>query len=253
MTALGDTAPPRPRPERLITQNSGLRRHGIFNFSLPAWAGRLPDGRTYNTCPTAGVCAAVCYARHGTYRFPQVRAKHQRNLARILDDLPQWEADILAELAHTKFRDGVALRVHDSGDYFSDAYALAWLRIARAVPDVLFYSYTKEVDRFRRLVEPDPPDNFRWVYSYGGKQDHLIDPMTDRVADVFPDEAAIAEAGWNSNAATDLAAVLGPSPVGMSQNNIPHLRRKIGGRTFREWQAAHQARGRDITRDRFHP
>ncbi|WP_433274418.1 GP88 family protein [Actinosynnema sp. CS-041913] len=236
----------------MITQNSGLRRFNIHNFSLPAWAGRLPDGRTYNTCPAAGVCAAVCYARHGTYRFPQVKAKHERNLARILDDLPQWEADILAELAHPRFRGGVALRVHDSGDYFSDSYTLAWLRIARAVPDVLFYSYTKEVDRFRRLVEPDPPANFRWVYSYGGKQDHLLDPTRDRVADVFPTETAIAEAGWNTNADTDLDAVLGPNPVGMAQNNIPHLQRRIGARTFREWQAAQTARTRTVSRTTNH-
>lgn len=218
-----------------------MRRFGIHNFSLPAWAGKLPDGRNYNTCPSAGVCAAVCYARFGTFAFPQVKAKHQRNLTRVLDDLPQFESDILAELAKPKFR-GACLRVHDSGDYFSDDYLRAWLRIARAVPDVLIYSYTKEVTRFRRLVEPDPPLNFRWVYSYGGKEDHLLDPRTDRVADVFPDEQAITDAGWHSNAATDLAAVLGPSPVGMAQNNIPHLRKHIGDRTFREWQASKRTR-----------
>ncbi|WP_187313552.1 GP88 family protein [Actinosynnema mirum] len=233
----------------MLTQNRYLRQFGIYGFTLPALAGRLPDGRTYLTCPTAGVCAGVCYARHGTYRFPQVLAKHERNLARVLDDLPQWESDILAELAHERFRGGKALRVHDSGDYFSDAYLSAWLRIARAVPDVLFYSYTKEVSRFRRLVEPDPPANFRWVYSYGGREDHLLDPEHgDRVADVFPDEAAITSAGWHTNAATDLDAVLGPSPVGMTQNAQPHLRHRIGGRTFGEWQAAEHARGRSLPR-----
>ena len=126
------------------------------------------------------------------------------------------------------------------------------LRVARAVPDVLFYSYTKEVSRFRRLVEPDPPANFAWVYSYGGKEDHLLDPATDRVADVFPDEAAITAAGWHTNANSDLDAVLGPSPVGMTQNNIPHLRKAIGSRTFREWQATKRARGRDVSRNAAH-
>lgn len=200
------------------------------------------------------MCALACYARHGAYRFPQVLAKHERNLARILDDLPQWEADILAELTHSRFRGGKAVRVHDSGDYFSDAYLLAWLRIARAVPDVLFYSYTKEVTRFRRLVEPDPPVNFRWVYSYGGREDHLLDPARgDRVADVFPDEDAIRAAGWHTNARTDLDAVLGPSPVGMTQNAQPHLRRRIGARTFREWQAAKLTGRRGVPRDLPHP
>jgi hypothetical protein len=49
-----------------------------------------------------------------------------------------------------------------TGDYLA-----AWLRICRNRPDVNFYAYTKEVRRFRRLVEPDPPPNLLWVYSYG--------------------------------------------------------------------------------------
>ncbi|NKE55448.1 hypothetical protein FXN61_00840 [Lentzea sp. PSKA42] len=235
----------------MITQNSGLRRYGIHNFSIPALATKLPDGRNVLTCPSAGVCANVCYARFGTYQFPAVKAKHQRNLARFLDDPQQWETDLIAELAAPKYRGG-KLRVHDSGDYFSDDYLAAWLRVARGVPDVLFYSYTKEVSRFRRLVEPDPPANFAWVYSYGGKEDHLLDPATDRVADVFPDEAAITAAGWHTNANSDLDAVLGPSPVGMTQNNIPHLRKAIGSRTFREWQTTKRTRGRDVSRNTAH-
>lgn len=231
-----------PKPERMITQNRWLRGSGIHNFSIPALAGKLPDGRKYVTCPAAGVCARACYARTGTYRFPQVLAKHERNLARILDDLDQWTADMLAELHRPKF-DGAALRVHDAGDYFSDAYLLAWIAIARATPKTLIYSYTKEVSRFERLAVPRAPENFRWVYSFGGREDHLIDLSRHRAADVFPSEEAIAAAGWHSNAATDLDAVLGPSPVGMTQNNIPHLQKRIGDRTFREWQAS-KPRGR---------
>jgi hypothetical protein len=73
---------------------------------------------------------------------------------------------MLTELAAKKFT-GAWIRIHDAGDFFSDDYLQAWLRICRARPDLHFYAYTKEVDRFRRLVEPDPPPNFLWVYSYG--------------------------------------------------------------------------------------
>jgi hypothetical protein len=72
---------------------------------------------------------------------------------------------MLTELGAKRFQ-GAWIRVHDSGD-FSDDYLAAWLRICRARPDLNFYAYTKEVDRFRRLVESDPPANFLWVYSYG--------------------------------------------------------------------------------------
>ncbi|RSN19882.1 hypothetical protein DL990_40970 [Amycolatopsis sp. WAC 01416] len=47
----------------LLRQNARLRKHGIWNWSLPAWAGRFEDGRTYNACPSAGICAKTCYAR----------------------------------------------------------------------------------------------------------------------------------------------------------------------------------------------
>ncbi len=127
--------------------------------------------------------------------------------------------------------------MHDAGDFFSDDYLCAWLRIMRARPEVNFYAYTKEVRRFKVIVEPNPPENFLWVYSFGGTQDALLDPAVDRVADVFPDAEAIAEAGWSSQEASDLLAVLGPHLVGVPANNIPHFLKKLAGRRFSEWQA----------------
>ncbi|WP_258534998.1 hypothetical protein [Streptomyces sp. PT12] len=100
-----------------------------------------------------------------------------------------------------------------------------------------FYAYTKEIATFRTLVEPDPPTNFLWVYSYGGTQDTALDPTVDRVADVFPDETAIGAAGWHSQEANDLLAVLGPRLVGIPANRIPHFLKRLNGRTFRSWQA----------------
>ncbi|WP_338596948.1 GP88 family protein [Saccharopolyspora sp. SCSIO 74807] len=240
---------PGGRPRRLLTQNREMRAIGVHNWSLPAWAGRLPDGRTYNTCPAAGICRHVCYARFGTYTWPAVRAKHESNLRFVLDDLAGWEQAVLAELAAPKFRGGW-IRIHDAGDFFSDDYLRAWLRIMRTRPDTNFYAYTKEIRRFKALVEPDPPENFLWVYSYGGTQDALLDPAVDRVADVFPGEDAIHEAGWSSQDASDLLAVLGPHLVGIPANNIPHFLKRLAGRRFSEWQAdldAHRRTGGQAT------
>jgi hypothetical protein len=222
------------RPDKLLTQNSNLRRDGIWNWCLPAWAGRLPDGRTYNTCPSAGICAQVCYARSGSYRFSNVLERHQRNLAYVMDDLPAFAEQMIAEIGRK--RGPVIVRVHDAGDFFSDAYLTGWLTIMAARPEARFYAYTKEVDRFRRLVEPAPPGNFKWVYSYGGRQDHLLNAETDRVCDVFPTVDALTAAGYHDQAASDLLAVDGPAPVGMAANNIPHFLKKQGNRTFRTWQ-----------------
>jgi hypothetical protein len=43
-----------------------------------------------------------------------------------------------------------------------------------------------------------------WLENLGGTQDAALNPAVDRVADVFPDESAIAEAGWASQEASDL-------------------------------------------------
>uniref|UniRef100_UPI003F495447 GP88 family protein n=1 Tax=Nonomuraea sp. CA-251285 TaxID=3240002 RepID=UPI003F495447 len=241
MTSAADGAQQPARPKRLLTQNSDLRRIGVFNWSIPALAARLPDGRTIRTCPAAGICGSACYARNGTYNIPIVRARHVANLQYVLDDPAGWEEQMVAELSHKRHLGGW-IRVHDAGDFFSLPYLAAWLRIMRACPDVQFYCYTKQVRWFRQLVEPDPPDNFRWVFSYGGVEDHLLNPDADRVADVFPDEEAIAAAGWHSQDASDLLAVLGPSPVGIPSNRIPKFRRRQGNRTFRQWQAERDRR-----------
>lgn len=233
-TALASASSTRPTP--LLTQNREMRAIGAWNWTLPAWAGRLPDGRSYNTCPSAGVCREVCYARHGTYTWPVVRAKHQANLRFVLDDLPGWETAMATELGAEKF-EGTWIRIHDSGDFFSDAYTLGWLRIIYARPQVNFYAYTKEIGRFRALVEPHAPPNFLWVYSFGGTQDATLDPERDRVADVFPSAEDIATAGWHSQEANDLLAVLGPRLVGIPANRIPHYLKRLKGRTFRSWQA----------------
>ncbi|GGU43031.1 hypothetical protein GCM10010178_39630 [Lentzea flava] len=165
-----------------------------------------------------------------------MQAKHRANLTFVLDDLAGRESSMLTELSAAKFH-GAWVRIHDSGDFFSDPYLLAWLRICHARPGVNFYAYTKEVDRFRRLVEPNPPANFLWVSSYGGTQDAALNPGVDRVADVFPDAQAIASTGWASQEASDLLAVLGPRLAGVPANRIPAHLKRLAGRRFSEWQA----------------
>ncbi|WP_051107887.1 GP88 family protein [Actinomadura atramentaria] len=230
------------RPTRLLTRsNRRLAREGTWTWTLPALAARLPDGRTVTTCPSAGVCAQACYARAGAYRFPAVRAAHIRNLAFVLDDPAGWETAMRNELRHPRFI-GAYVRIHDSGDFFSDDYLAAWLRIVNAIPGTHFYCYTKEVLMFRRHVEPEPPANLRWIYSLGGRHDQHIDLGLDRTADVFPTENAITDAGWNWDHDSDLRAAYGPTPIGMAARNIPQAKRRQGNRTFGEWQ--HEARQR---------
>jgi hypothetical protein len=221
----------------LLTQNSELRAIGVYNWTLPALGAKLDDGRTVLTCPEAGACAQFCYARNGTYLFRNVKQAHARNLKMVLDGLENWKSAMVAELQAKKFRGGKHVRIHDSGDFFSDEYLMAWMEVARQVPDVVFYAYTKEVKRFKRLVEGKAPENFRWLYSLGGKQDHLIDRVNDRHAEVFPSEAALEEAGYFNQEESDLLAIYAPTNrIGIVANNIPAFKKKMGSRTFGQVQ-----------------
>lgn len=216
--------------------NSDLRRDGIFTWSLPAWVTELDDGRIINVCPSAGECAKPCYARKGTYRFRNVKQKHQANLKRVLDDLAGWEREMTEELQKPKFVRKY-VRIHDGGDFFSQEYLEAWLRIIRATPTTIFYCYTKEVKMFKEIVEPDYPKNFYWVYSYGGRQDHLIED-NDRQADVFPSKEAMEAAGFFDQEASDLLAITGPHKVGIVINNHAGAVRGLEGQSFGQRQAA---------------
>ena len=89
-----------------------------------------------------------------------------------------------------------------------------------------------------RRVATEPPPNFRWLYSLGGREDHLIDRDTERHADVFADEDAIAEAGYLSQEASDLYAITLATPrVGIPANNIRHFKVRQGTDTFGTLQA----------------
>lgn len=214
--------------------NSDLKRDRIWVWSLPAWLVTLSDGSRFNTCPSAGVCTKHCYALKGTFRFSNVRAAHLRNLEYVLNDLAGWEMEMTAELAAKKFA-GANVRIHDGGDFFSDEYLEAWLRICRAHPLTNFYAYTKEIPRFRRIVEPDCPPNFHYIYSFGGKHDDLITD-DDRRCDVFPDLESLEEAGYYDQAESDLLAVTGPKAVGIVVNSHAGAVKKMNGHSLREQQ-----------------
>ncbi len=239
--------------KRLLTQNSELRPHGIWNWTIPAWIVTLNDGSRLNCCPNAGPCARVCYARFGTYRFRNVLSRHVANVEYVLDDPDGWAARMTDELAARRFRPtgtprdldhdpddrtiadwvaagGRAVRVHDAGDFFASWYLNLWSGIAASAPDVLFYAYTKEVEMVKAA---SLPANFRIVLSYGGQQDELIDRDRDRHADVFPSALELAAAGYYDQEENDLLAVTAPTNrIGIVANNLPVAIRRFSGRTM---------------------
>jgi hypothetical protein len=75
------------------------------------------------------------------------------------------------------------IRIHVSGDFWSETYFLAWLNVALNNPLVTFYGYTKALPhlvKFRKYI----PNNFRFTASKGGTCDPLISKHRLKYAEV---------------------------------------------------------------------
>lgn len=91
---------------------------------------------------TCGRACVGCYALKSEKRFPAVKAARDRNLyASEADDFAQRVIDELSVMMWAgKIK---AVRIHESGDFYSPAYVAKWVAIAKAFPALRFYAYTK--------------------------------------------------------------------------------------------------------------
>ena len=78
---------------------------------------------------------------------------------------------IMASLPQSQFLP--AVRIHVSGDFFSQMYFDAWLEVAKLRPKVIFYAYTKSIP-FWIKRQRSIPKNMKLTASLGSKYDDLI-------------------------------------------------------------------------------
>ena len=219
---------------KLLTQNSDLKKSGIFGWTIPAHWVTLTNGSKFNTCPNAGVCAGFCYAKNGTYNFSNVKKSHIEKLELVLNNRVEWKRLMYEELSNKKYINKY-IRIHDAGDFFSLDYALDWIEIAINNKQCIFYAYTKEVQMFKSIILPE---NFIVIYSFGGKQDNLIDKNKDRHSDVFSNYEEMILAGYNDIAEDDKQAAINENfKVGLYRNNIPHFIKKMNGKNFSNYKS----------------
>jgi len=191
-------------PKFTISSNSKLKKTQIYQWTLPALkASVIKNGqiKIKNVCPGAGVCAQACYAMMGAYIFQNSMVKHTRNLQAYLNDPNRLAGQLIHEIAGKLKL--TAFRIHDSGDYFSAEYARWWFKIVRHLPHIQFYSYTKMVKMFKETLENEIPDNLTLIYSYGGKQDYLINEEKDRHSKVFKSMEDLIESGYHPTVESD--------------------------------------------------
>ena len=170
-------------------------KHGL-PAPIPVWG--ITAGKY---CPSAMECKvnftdtnAKCFGLAGAYLWPVVRAKYEwRGEQTKMDDFVDR---MVKELRRSK---SPYVRIHDIGDFYSDLYLKKWIDIMRALPDKKFWCYTKEVRRFKAFEDIGwMPDNFHYVFSYGGKHDDLIDKDKDRFSKVVTanNEGKALAMGW---------------------------------------------------------
>jgi hypothetical protein len=166
----------------------------IYTFSLPAGhacpgalhclakadrqTGKLQDGsaQIFRCFAAFDECRCPTVRRSRWHNFDLLRGQTREAMAAlILDSLPQ---------------DAKVIRLHVSGDFFSDSYFLAWMDVARARPEILFYTYTKSLPIWIRN-RSSVPANFKLTASEGGKYDALIELERLKSAKVVfsPEEA----------------------------------------------------------------
>lgn len=146
----------------LLTKNAKMKKATLktWNFDIPA----------IKTCIGADLCKTYCHATKGFYKMPSVKAKHESNYA--LSKLDSFNRIIDGEISELKAKGKIeAVRIHSAGDFYSREYLMKWKSIALDHNDLVFYCYTKSIPLF---LGEFFPDNFRIIYSTGGKYDHLI-------------------------------------------------------------------------------
>jgi len=188
-----------------LKKSSKLNNASIYAFDLPAY--KTMTGKI--TCPFAKVCIKYCYAQKGAYTWSPAQNKHNQN---YLNTKKDNFIDVIQDEINRKRRI-THIRVHSSGDYYSPEYLNKWMTIARSNPDTIYYSYTKSVKIVKDLK--DKPSNFEPIFSYGGKQDHLIDEKTDRHAKIFNNERELLDAGYVDASGDDLKALTPNKKVGL--------------------------------------
>jgi hypothetical protein len=163
----------------------------------------LPSGYT---CPGARDCLAKanpktgkitdgefakfrCFSAVQEAAFPAVRHARWHN-KKVLQEAGSKTAMAELLINQIKKKSPKRVRIHVAGDFFSEAYFKAWVEVAKAVPETVFYAYTKSLPYWMNNIT-DIPSNFILTASRGGKFDHIIDRMELKEAVVVfhPSEA----------------------------------------------------------------
>ena len=159
---------------RHLADYLGLKNHEVKSFDLPCGY----------TCPCADKCLTFadkktgkitdgknaqfrCYGASLECAFTNTRALHWNNFDALKNQNTDAMTEILLAGIDTRVK---VLRIHSFGDFFNNDYFQAWVNVTEKLSNISFFAYTKVLP----YLNITRPDNFKMVYSYGGKMDNLL-------------------------------------------------------------------------------
>jgi len=193
-------------PNNVVNTNEKILKSGgpneyVYKTGLPALRGLVYDIENdkfhyVNTCPGAGSCAIICYARAGRYiQYPASYDSMTRRLNLLMNYPDKYKDQMYNELkakcdehgAKVGYKSKVILRWNDSGDFFANKY----VKIAEEVMSKLqeegynldSYAYTKVAD-----VSKDA--EFQTTFSQGAnkRETGKVDQVGQKMSYVVPKE-----------------------------------------------------------------
>jgi hypothetical protein len=195
------------KPNNIINTNEKILKSGgpneyVYKTGIPAFRGiayDIEEGKFHyiNTCPGAGSCVVICYARRGRYiQYPNAYDSMTRRLNYLLNFPKEYEKQMHAELrekceehkALKGYKSKVLLRWNDSGDFFTKKYTQIANDVMRKLSEEGYnidsYAYTKIAS------VANSPEFGDATFSTGSnkQQSDLIDTNKQKVSIIVPQE-----------------------------------------------------------------
>ena len=144
-----------------------------------------------------------CFAANQEMQYDALRANRWQNFDLLLTAGKEGgykaQADLIQKSLEYFFdtegqKDEV--RIHESGDFYNGEYLQAWMTVAKRMPGIKFYAYTKSIPYVKKMedVLNDIP-NFSITLSLGGTRDAEIDDVDIKTSKVFNTPEEILNAG----------------------------------------------------------
>lgn len=120
----------------------GNRKLGLL---VHQWS--IPSGLKKICVGASAVCLLLCYAMQNHYLRPTVKEALNRNYKESLRKdfvavMCGWIRSMFARI----------VRVHASGDFYSEEYVRKWIEITRRSPGITFFAYTRSWNKPEVLV-----------------------------------------------------------------------------------------------------